>query len=70
MDVGSATARNVFAHRIVAKMPTIAAAALKLTLAQPFIYPRNDLDFAENFLHMMFATTMRWCASEISVLSW
>jgi len=55
MDIGSATARNVFAHRIVAKMPTIAAAALKLTLAQPFVYPRNDLNYSENLLHMFFA---------------
>ncbi len=55
MDIGNATARNVFAHRIVAKMPTIAAAALKLTLAQPFIYPRNDLNYCENLLQMFFA---------------
>jgi len=55
MDIGSAPARNVFAHRIVAKMPTIAAAALKLTLAQPFIYPRNDLNYCENLLQMFFA---------------
>jgi citrate synthase len=37
-------------------MPTIAARAYKYSLGQPFIYPRNDLSFAENFLHMMFAT--------------
>lgn len=41
---------------MVAKMPTIAGWAYKYSLGQPFIYPRNDLGFAENFLHMMFAT--------------
>jgi len=47
--------RDIFAHRILAKMPTIAAAAYKLSIGQPFIYPRNDLNYAENLLHMMFA---------------
>ena len=55
MDIYDATARNVFAHRIVAKLPTIAAAALKLTLGQPFVYPRNDLNYTENLLQMFFA---------------
>ena len=55
MDIYSSTARNVFAHRIVAKLPTIAAAALKLTVGQPFVYPRNDLNYCENLLHMFFA---------------
>jgi len=55
MDINNAEARNVFAHRIVAKLPTIAAAALKLTMGQPFIYPRNDLSYSENLLHMFFA---------------
>ena len=55
MDIYSPEARNVFAHRIVAKLPTIAAAALKLTLGQPFVYPRNDLNYSENLLHMFFA---------------
>jgi len=48
--------RMVSSHRLIAKMPTIAAWAYKYSLGQPFIYPRNDLTFAENFLHMMFAT--------------
>jgi citrate synthase len=48
--------RIVSSHRLIAKMPTIAAWAYKYSLGQPFIYPRNDLTFAENFLHMMFAT--------------
>ena len=55
MDIYDAGARNVFAHRIVAKLPTIAAAALKLTLGQPFVYPRNDLNYTENLLQMFFA---------------
>lgn len=55
MDVNNAGARDVFTHRIIAKLPTIAAAAHKLTAGQPFIYPRNDLNYAENFLRMLFA---------------
>ncbi len=37
-------------------MPTIAAMAYKYSIGQPFVYPRNDLSYAENFLHMMFST--------------
>jgi citrate synthase len=48
--------REMSAIRIIAKMPTIAAMAYKYSIGQPFVYPRNDLDFSENFLHMMFAT--------------
>ena len=42
--------------RLLAKMPTLAAYSFKHSIGQPFIYPRNDLDYATNFLHMMFAT--------------
>jgi len=42
--------------RLIAKMPTIAAYSYKHSIGQPFIYPRNHLDYASNFLHMMFAT--------------
>jgi len=42
--------------RLIAKMPTIAACSYKHSIGQPFIYPRNELDYATNFLHMMFAT--------------
>jgi citrate synthase len=42
--------------RLIAKMPTIAAYSYKHSLGQPFMYPRNTLDYATNFLHMMFAT--------------
>jgi citrate synthase len=46
---------DIFAHRIIAKLPTIAAAAYKRSLGQPFIYPRNHLDYCSNMLHMFFA---------------
>ena len=55
MDVHNPDAREVFTHRILAKLPTIAAAAFKLSAGQPFIYPRNDLGYCENLLHMFFA---------------
>lgn len=42
-------------YRLIAKMPTLAAMAYKTSIGQPIIYPRNDLNYAENFLHMMFA---------------
>ncbi len=55
MDASNPEHRDIFAHRIVAKLPTIAAAAYKLNVGQPFMYPRNDLNYAENLLHMLFA---------------
>ncbi len=55
MDVNDPVHRDIFAHRILAKLPTIAAAAYKLNIGQPFIYPRNDLNYCENLLHMFFA---------------
>ena len=55
MDVDDPHAREVFSHRILAKLPTIAAAAHKLTAGQPYVYPRNDLNYSENLLHMLFA---------------
>ena len=54
-DISDPHQRMVASHRLIAKMPTIAAMAYKYSLGQPFIYPRNDLHYAENFLHMMFA---------------
>ena len=47
--------REIFAHRIVAKLPTIAAAAYKHSAGQPFMYPRNDLRYCANLLNMLFA---------------
>jgi citrate synthase len=55
MDIHDPRHREIFSHRIVAKLPTIAAAAHKHSLGQPFIYPRNDLDYGTNLLHMFFA---------------
>jgi citrate synthase len=54
MDIHEPRHREIFAHRIIAKMPTIAAAAHKYSLGQPFIYPRNDLDYCSNLLQMFF----------------
>ncbi|MEM7079219.1 MAG: citrate synthase [Pseudomonadota bacterium] len=56
LDIDDAEHRTITAHRLIAKMPTLAAMSYKYSLGQPFIYPQNDLDYAENFLHMMFAT--------------
>ncbi|HKW53281.1 MAG TPA: citrate synthase [Stellaceae bacterium] len=54
-DITDARQRVVASYRLIAKMPTMAAMAYKYSLGQPFIYPRNELDYAENFLHMTFA---------------
>jgi citrate synthase len=54
-DVNDAHQREIASHRLIAKMPTIAAMAYKYSIGQPFIYPRNDLSYAANFLHMCFA---------------
>jgi len=48
--------REISAHRLIAKVPTIAAAAYKHNIGEPIMYPRNDLRYCANFLHMMFAT--------------
>ena len=55
-DINDPHHRMVASHRLIAKMPTIAAMTYKYSLGQPFIYPRNDLKFSENLLHMMYAT--------------
>ncbi|NQY62726.1 MAG: citrate synthase [Alteromonadaceae bacterium] len=55
LDIDDAKQRMRSAHRLIAKMPTIAAMAYKYSIGQPFVYPRNDLSYAENFLHMMFS---------------
>src|SRR5665647_2314807 len=54
-DINDPEQRAVASHRMIAKMPTIAAMAYKYSIGQPFIYPRNDLDFTTNFLQMCFA---------------
>jgi len=54
-DITDPVQRNIAAIRMIAKMPTIAAMAYKYSVGQPFTYPRNDLDYASNFLHMCFS---------------
>ena len=56
LNIDDATHRRIAAHRLIAKMPTIAAMSYKYSQGQPFMYPRNDLSYAENFLYMMFGT--------------
>ena len=53
-DISDPYHREVAAFRLIAKMPTIAAMSYKFSIGQPFMYPRNDLDYSSNFLHMMF----------------
>jgi citrate synthase len=54
-DINDPRQREIASHRLVAKMPTIAAMAFKYSLGQPFVYPRNDLGYTENFLRMAFS---------------
>ncbi|WP_210395200.1 citrate synthase [Motiliproteus sediminis] len=56
LDIDNEHHREVCAYRLVAKIPTIAAMCYKYSLGQPFMFPRNDLSYAENFLYMMFGT--------------
>ena len=53
-DISDENHREIAAYRLIAKMPTIAAMSYKFSIGQPFMYPDNDLDYASNFLHMMF----------------
>ncbi|WP_018632472.1 citrate synthase [Neomegalonema perideroedes] len=55
-DINDPVQREIASIRLIAKMPTIAAMAYKYSIGQPFIYPKNELSYAENFLHMCFAT--------------
>jgi|TARA_B110000902_G_scaffold266481_1_gene354375 citrate synthase len=54
MDITNERHREISAQRLIAKMPTLAAMSYKYSIGQPFMYPRNDLNYAENFLYMMF----------------
>ena len=54
-DIGDAHQRMIASHRLIAKMPTVTAYAYKYSVGQPFIYPRNKLSYAENFINMTFA---------------
>lgn len=55
-DIHDPRQRTVASHRLIAKMPTLAAMAYKYAMGQPFMYPRNDLSYTENFLYMTFGT--------------
>jgi citrate synthase len=55
LDINDPWQREVAAMRMIAKLPTIAAMAYKYSIGQPFVYPRNNLDYASNFLHMCFS---------------
>ena len=66
IDVDDPAQRQISAHRLIAKMPTIAARAFKYTVGQPFISPRNNLSYAENFLRMCFAVPAEdWVSNPI-----
>src|SRR6185295_13184739 len=66
INVDDARERQISAHRLIAKMPTIAARAFKYTTGQPFISPRNELSYAENFLRMSFAVPAEdWVSNPI-----
>ena len=54
-DINDPVQRRIAIHRMVAKMPTIAAMAYKYSIGQPFVFPRNDLDYTSNFMRMCFA---------------
>ena len=55
-DINNPTHRDISAIRLIAKMPTLVAMAYKYTSGQPYVYPKNDLSYAANFMRMMFAT--------------
>ncbi len=54
-DINNKEQRKIASHRLIAKMPTIASMAYKYSIGQPFVYPRNKLNYSENFLHMLFS---------------
>ena len=56
MNLNDPHQREISAHRLIAKMPTLVAMAYKYTVGQPYVYPRNELTYAANFMRMMFAT--------------
>jgi citrate synthase len=55
LDIWDPEQRRISAHRLIAKVPTLAAMAMKYSKGQPYVYPRNDLSYTENFLHMCFS---------------
>lgn len=55
LDIHDAGQREIASHRLIAKLPSLAAMAYKYSIGQPFMYPKNDLTYAANFLHMLFS---------------
>ncbi|MGI4841747.1 MAG: citrate synthase [Janthinobacterium lividum] len=55
LDINDAKQREISAIRLIAKLPTLVAMTYKYSVGQPFMYPRNDLSYSANFMHMMFA---------------
>ena len=60
INLHDAKQRDISAVRLIAKMPTLVAMAYKYSVGQPYMYPRNDLSYAANFMRMMFATPTPW----------
>jgi citrate synthase len=54
LDINNASHREISAYRLIAKLPTIVAMAYKYSIGQPFMYPKNNLDYTSNFMRMMF----------------
>ena len=54
-DINNKEQRKIASYRLIAKMPTIAAMAYKFSIGQPFVYPKNSLNYSENFLNMLFS---------------
>lgn len=66
LDINSEEDRNTVMIRLIAKMPTIAAMVYQYHMGHPFVYPDNNLNYAENFLHMMFSVpSEKWKNNEI-----
>ncbi|UTW12148.1 citrate synthase [Marinobacterium rhizophilum] len=66
LDINDPHHREVCAFRLIAKMPTLAAMCYKYSIGQPFMYPRNDLGYADNFLRMMFGTPCQeYCSNPV-----
>ncbi|NRA72247.1 MAG: citrate (Si)-synthase [Gammaproteobacteria bacterium] len=55
LDINNPRHREIAAFRLISKMPTLAAMSYKYSIGQPFVFPKNELTYAENFLHMMFS---------------
>lgn len=66
LDISNPEDRRISAHRLIAKMPTLAAMCYKYSIGQPFMYPRNDLGYGENFLRMMFGVpSSDWVSNSV-----